>query len=211
MCRILKAKQPACFVAENVKGILSVNKKKAFPIIIEEFRNSGYHVVHMLLNAYDYGVPQRRERVFIVGFKDVRDMDLFRPPQPVQKRAFLSQVLENESSIPDKYYFSERALVGLGKANKTMNKGRVQDVNAPCNTVGSHLAKVSINSTDPVLKINGRYRRFTPLEVARIQSFPDTFHLIKSDTVLYRALGNAIPPVLAWHVADSVIRALRKI
>lgn len=56
-----------------------------------------------------------------------------------------------------------------------MNKGRAQDVTKPCNTVGAHLAKVSLNSTDPVLFTEGRYRRFTPREVARIQSFPENF------------------------------------
>ena len=59
-----------------------------------------------------------------------------------------------------------------------MNKGRAQDIEKPCNTVGAHLAKVSLNSTDPVLFNGSRYRRFTPREVARIQSFPETFELI---------------------------------
>ena len=74
-----------------------------------------------------------------------------------------------------------------------------ENLNSPCNTVGAHLAKVSLNSTDPVLCIEGRYRRFTPREVARIQSFPDSFNLTGSERNQYKALGNAIPPVLAWH------------
>lgn len=57
-----------------------------------------------------------------------------------------------------------------------MNKGRVQDISKPCNTVGARLAKVSLNSTDPVLFENGKYRRFSPREVARIQSFPEEFN-----------------------------------
>ena len=89
-----------------------------------------------------------------------------------------------------------------------MNKGRAQDVNQPCNTVGAHLAKVSLNSTDPVLYENGRYRRFTPREVARIQSFPEDFELSGTDGAQYRALGNAIPPVMFWYVARSVSRAV---
>ena len=68
MCRILREKQPMCFIAENVKGIMSANKKEAFPLIIEEFEKSGYTVTHSLLNAANYGVPQKRERVIIVGF-----------------------------------------------------------------------------------------------------------------------------------------------
>ena len=82
------------------------------------------------------------------------------------------------------------------KKRATMNKGRAQDVEKPCNTVGAHLAKVSLNSTDPVLMVNGRYRRFTPREVARIQSFPENFKLVGSEAAQYRALGNAIPPIM---------------
>ena len=90
------------------------------------------------------------------------------------------------------------------KVKEKMNKGRAQDINKPCNTVGSHLAKVSLNSTDPVLLDNGRFRRFTPREVARIQSFPEEFKLLGSEGAQYRALGNAIAPVMIWHIANAV-------
>ncbi|WP_234031383.1 DNA cytosine methyltransferase [Lentibacillus cibarius] len=64
-------------------------------------------------------------------------------------------------------------------------------------------------STDPVLKINNRYRRFTPREVARIQSFPDTFTLTGAEGTQYKALGNAIPPVLMWYVANELSNVLQ--
>ena len=92
----------------------------------------------------------------------------------------------------------------------TMIKGRAQNIEEPCNTVGAHLAKVSLNSTDPVLMEGGRYRRFTPREVARIQSFPDTFKLIESESAQYIALGNAIPPVMFWYVMRAVKLALEQ-
>ena len=86
-----------------------------------------------------------------------------------------------------------------------MNKGRVQDLEQPCNTISSHLAKVSLNGTDPVLMINGRYRRFSPREAANIQSFPITFRFeTVSDNRKYRAIGNAVPPVLMWHIAQEL-------
>ena len=94
---------------------------------------------------------------------------------------------------------------------QSMNKGRAQDISKPCNTVGAHLAKVSLNSTDPVLFENGKYRRFTPREVARIQSFPENFILVGSDGEQYRALGNAIPPVMLWHVAKMIVEHLQQI
>ena len=210
VCRILRERQPMAFMCENVKGILSANNGKAFPLIIKSFRECGYHVIHLLLNSFHYGVPQRRERVFMIGFKDITHLDAYRPPMPVDKHSCLAQIVFNEEDVPSKYYFSERAVEGMKKAKKEMNKGRVQDLNGPSNTVGAHLAKVSLNSTDPVLCINSRYRRFLPREVARIQSFPDTFVLNGQDNKQYKALGNAIPPVLAWHVMNSILTAIRR-
>lgn len=208
MCKILREKKPTVFIAENVKGILSANQKKAFPLILKEFEDSGYHVVWKLLNSSDFGVPQKRERVFIVGFKYEKHFKNFNFPSIEKKIAILSDVVFPENEIDPKYYFSERAVQGLKNSNKKMNKGRAQDITQPCNTVGAHLAKVSLNSTDPVLCLNNRYRRFTPREVARIQSFPDSFKLVGSESSQYRALGNAIPPVMFWHLIQEVKNAI---
>ena len=205
MCRILREKQPKCFIAENVKGILTANKKSAFPLIIKEFEESGYDVSYSILNSANYGVPQKRERVIIVGFR--KDLGIkFEFPDVIvsDEEAFtpLSKVIENE--VDEKYFFSQRAVDGMMRKRASMNKGRAQDITKPCNTVGAHLAKVSLNSTDPVLLVYERYRRFTPREVARIQSFPENFELVGSEAAQYRALGNAIPPVMFWYVAKTV-------
>lgn len=205
MCRILKDKQPKCFVAENVKGLITANKRSAFPLILVEFQNSGYNVQYQILNSAEYGVPQKRERVIIVGFR--KDLKInFEFPEAIIKveEHYKPLSLVIEKNVDEKYYFSERAVAGMMKNREGMNKGRAQDITKPCNTVGAHLAKVSLNSTDPVLLENGRYRRFTPREVARIQSFPEEFKLVGSEAAQYRALGNAIPPVMFWHVANAV-------
>lgn len=205
MCRILREKQPMCFIAENVKGIISANKKEAFPLIIEEFEKSGYDVTYSILNSVNYGVPQKRERVIIVGFRKDLNIKFEFPDMPIDVEdnyVPLEKVIE--TVVDEKYFFSDRAVQGMMKKRETMNKGRAQDITKPCNTVGSHLAKVSLNSTDPVLFVDGRYRRFTPREVARIQSFPERFSLIGTEAAQYRALGNAIPPVMFWHVAKEV-------
>lgn len=205
MCRILRERQPKCFIAENVKGILTANKKSAFPLILKEFEDSGYDVQFRILNSANYGVPQKRERVIIVGFRKDLNIDFSFPDVEIEdENNFepLKKVIEKK--VDEKYFFSERAVAGMMKKRESMNKGRAQDINKPCNTVGAHLAKVSLNSTDPVLMEGKRYRRFTPREVARIQSFPDDFELVGSEAAQYRALGNAIPPVMFWYVAKSV-------
>lgn len=205
MCRILKEKQPKCFIAENVKGILTANKKSAFPLILKEFEDSGYDVQYRILNSANYGVPQKRERVIIVGFRS--DLNIkFDFPEKIINDESKFEPLEKvvEKSVDEKYFFSQRAVEGMLRRRESMNKGRAQDLSKPCNTVGAHLAKVSLNSTDPVLKEGEKYRRFTPREVARIQSFPENFELVGSEAAQYRALGNAIPPVLFWYVANAV-------
>jgi DNA (cytosine-5)-methyltransferase 1 len=209
MCRILRDKQPICFIAENVKGLLSANEGAAFPLIINEFKNSGYKVTHSVLNAVNYGVPQKRERVIIIGIRNDFNMRFaFNDALESSESDYIALGDFLEKDIQEKYYFSDRAVEGMMKKRATMNKGRAQDIAKPCNTVGSHLAKISLNSTDPVLFENGRYRRFTPREVARIQSFPESFTLSGSDTAQYRALGNAIPPILMWHITRSLIEQL---
>lgn len=211
MCRILRERQPKCFIAENVKGILTANKKSAFPLIMKEFEESGYDVQYRILNSANYGVPQKRERVIIVGFRKDLNVNFSFPDVEIEDEnnfAPLKKVIEKK--VDEKYFFSERAVAGMMKKRESMNKGRAQDINKPCNTVGAHLAKVSLNSTDPVLMEDKRYRRFTPREVARIQSFPDDFELVGSEAAQYRALGNAIPPVMFWYVAKAVSGKLQE-
>lgn len=211
MCRILRERQPKCFIAENVKGILTANKRSAFPLILKEFEESGYEVQYQILNSADYGVPQKRERVIIVGFrKDLNITFSFPEAEIEDETKYIPLKTVIEKRVDEKYFFSERAVAGMMKKRESMNKGRAQDINKPCNTVGAHLAKVSLNSTDPVLMEGERYRRFTPREVARIQSFPDDFELVGSEAAQYRALGNAIPPVMFWYVAKAVRKELKK-
>lgn len=210
ICRILRDRQPKCFIAENVKGIMTANKGNAFPLIINEFEECGYDVKYEILNSATFGVPQKRERVIIVGFRKDLNINFTFPKAIITEESDyipLKKVIDN--NVDEKYFFSEKAVEGMMRKRSIMNKGRAQDIEKPCNTVGAHLAKVSLNSTDPVLMVNGRYRRFTPREVARIQSFPERFNLIGSEAAQYRALGNAIPPVMFWHVVNAVLQNLK--
>jgi DNA (cytosine-5)-methyltransferase 1 len=121
----------------------------------------------------------------------------------------LRQVIDKKANKDEKWFFSQRAVDGMLRVREKMNKGRVQDLNQPCNTISSHLAKVSLNGTDPVLMIDERYRRFTPREAASIQSFPKSFKFdIVSENRQYRAIGNAVPPVLMWHLANALAKNL---
>lgn len=209
MVKVLKARRPRFFIAENVKGLLSANRGKAFPMIIDEFENAGYKVKYKIVNAVEYGVPQKRERIIIVGFRDEEDFNKFHFPPTLKEKITLKSVIEEKADNEEKWFFSQKAVDGMLHVRDKMNKGRVQDLNQPCNTISSHLAKVSLNSTDPVLEINSRYRRLTPHETARIQSFPDDFNFdCVSDIRKYKAIGNAVPPVMMWYISKSLVNCV---
>jgi DNA (cytosine-5)-methyltransferase 1 len=219
MARILAEKQPIAFIAENVKGLMVLKKGEIFRNVLKEFEKQGYELSYRLLNAANFGVPQKRQRVFIVGIKKNLGIK-FEFPEithhengkknqegwvPLRK-VITSLVPDNE-----KYFFSKKAVSGMKNAKQNMKRGLYQDLDQPCLTVTSHLAKVSLNSRDPVLLVNAKkelYRRFTPREAARIQSFPDNFKFVGSEGDAYRQIGNAIPPVLMWHIANALAKQL---
>lgn len=212
MVRIVKEKQPKVFIAENVKGLLTLHKGSIIAKVVRAFEEAGYIVKKQLIRCADYGVPQKRERVIIVGIrKDIQHEYIF--PDAPNKNNWqpLSVAVHNLAIKDKKYYFSEKAVHGMKNAKNNMKRGLAQNLNEPCLTVTSHLAKVSLNSRDPVLLVSPEkelYRRFTPREAARIQSFPDSFQFAGSETDAYRQIGNAIPPVMFWHIAKSILPIL---
>ena len=207
--RFLNTKHPKFFICENVKGLLTLQKGTIIQKITKEFEECGYFVKYKLIKALEFGIPQRRERVIIVGVR--KDINVqFEYPASLnteEECVNLSSVID-ELSIPDKrYYFSERAVAGMKNAKNNMKRGLWQSLDGPCLTITSHLAKTSINSRDPVLLVDERhelYRRFTPREAARIQSFPESFAFPVSEHNSYLQIGNAVPPVLMWHIANAL-------
>lgn len=177
-------------------------------MILNEFSDAGYHVQYFLVNASKFGVPQKRERVIIIGFRELQDLNSFRFNHYIPTSSVLRDVIDEAENSNESLFFSDRAVSGMLAVREKMNKGRAQDLDMPCNTVSAHLSKVSLNSTDPVLMINNRYRRFSCREAARIQSFPDSFVLdCVSNVRQYKAIGNAVPPVMMWHIANSLQRS----
>jgi DNA (cytosine-5)-methyltransferase 1 len=211
MKKIAGEKQPKIIIAENVKGFKTLYGGSIFDKVVSAFEKIGYKVSSSLINASDYGVPQKRERVIIVAVrKDIYDIkgEFVFPQKTTENNKVPLSVAVPKIDIEDeKYYFSERAVQGLKKAKNNMKRGLAQNLNEPCLTVTSHLAKTSLNSRDPVLLVDPKkelYRRFTPREAARIQSFPDSFKFADSEFDAYKQIGNAIPPVMFWHIAKSI-------
>lgn len=212
MVRVVQDKQPLVFIAENVKGLMTLHKGEIFKRVKRAFEDAGYTLSVKLLNAADYGVPQKRERVILVGLRN--DLNLqyeFPEATHIGNWTPLSVAVPQLAIDEKKYYFSQRAVEGMKNAKPNMKRGLWQKLEEPCLTVTSHLAKVSLNSRDPVLLVDPDkelYRRFTPREAARIQSFPDEFQFAGSETDAYRQIGNAVPPVLFWHITKKVAEIL---
>lgn len=219
MANVINIVKPKVFIAENVKGFYQLKKGKYFKQALNIFKTYGYKTFYKILNSSDFGIPQKRERLFIIGFNNSiapKNFDFPFPTHgshPLQKKAILNDVIDTLIPTDEKYYFSKKAVEGAKRAKPNMKRALAQDLNDQCLTITSHLAKVSINSRDPVLLVDKKkekYRRFTPIEAAKIQSFPDRFKFSGSEADAYRQIGQAIPPVLMWHLTKSVIEILNQ-
>ena len=219
VAEILKQKQPKAFFLENVKGLRSHDKGKTLNTILNTLRNDlGYYVPEpKIINAKDFGVPQNRERIFIVGFRKDLGIDSFEYPKSINKEVLLSDILEtNEVSV--KYYLSTTYLNTLRKhkarhASKgngfgyeiLSNEGIANAV--VCGGMGRERNLIiddKLTNFIPVTKISGEVnregvRKMTPREWARLQGFPDEFKIIVSDAQAYKQFGNsvAIPAIQA--------------
>ena len=161
------------------------------------------------MKAVEFGIPQKRERVFIIGIR--KDLDCeFRFPESlnsIENAVPLSAVIEKLEIPERKYYFSERAVQGVKNAKNNMKRGLWQDLNAPCLTITAHLAKTSMNSRDPILLVDAEkelYRRFTPREAARCQSFPEDYLFLGAYLKTYMQIGNAVPCLMAKAIANVI-------
>jgi DNA (cytosine-5)-methyltransferase 1 len=202
MIEVIKRTKPILFVAENVKGLLTMDGGRAIEIVKKDFEAMGYNVVYKLLHSADYGVPQTRERVIIVGTKKGK-LPEYKHPEPTHSK-------ENWVSLKEAISDLENL-----KEGEALNHywSRAKKNNGQGNTV------VSPDKPGPTMRTehhgniewhwNGK-RRLSAREAARIQSFPDDFIFYPSTSQAYKQIGNAVPPVLGWHVAKSVETFLNK-
>lgn len=202
MVETVKRIKPSLFIAENVKGLLTMNQGEAIKIIVKDFESLGYNVSYKLLTAADYGVPQMRERVIIVGTKKNK-LPPFEYPTPVltkDKWVKLKDAigdLENlEEGAVDNHFWSK------AKKNKGQGNGLVSKDKPGPTMRTEHHGNIEWHW-------NGK-RRLSAREAARIQSFPDNFIFYPSTSQAYKQIGNAVPPVMGWHVATAVEKFLNK-
>lgn len=207
--RILEHHRPHGFLLENVKGLLWHDEKRTFSKVIETLEGLGYETVHKVINSVSY-VPQRRERVFIVGFRDGTDFEF---PEPPEGDTSLADILEGE--VDDKYtlndhlwnYHQERKRIQKEKGN-----GFGYRLFSTGDTSGTLPARYYKDGADLLLEQGdgANPRRLTPRECARLMGFPDSFTLNPSEVQAYKQLGNAVVPPVVELIAREMISCLKK-
>ena len=212
LLRVITDKQPAFFLAENVKGLLSLEKGKVFEIILKDFNSLGYRVQYKVLNAAHFGVPQRRERLIIVGVRNDIDYKYEFPKQThispdksdelgllpwVSIGSALKHVPEPEEA-PDlpNHTYSKYKLRFNGYIGN-----RLIDPNLPAPTV---TARGDNKGGVVVLHHPKNHRRMSARELALTQSFPMDFLFCSPQSISYRLIGNAVPPLLGEVIGKSL-------
>jgi len=208
--RILKAKQPKAFLLENVKQLVSHDKGKTFKVILEKLESLGYFVHYKVLNGLDFGVPQKRERIIMVGFKENYPFEF---PRGGAKTKTLADVLEADDKIDKKYFLSDyfrkklqRKLKEQGK--KLAFRPSILHENKGGN-IGIHAYSCALraNGSYNYLTVNGE-RRLTPREMLRLQGFTDTFKIVVSDIQARKQAGNSVVIPKIEAVARAMTQAM---
>lgn len=210
IARILAEKQPQAFMLENVKGLITNNKGDTFKTILNILQNDlNYKIYYTVLDAKDFGLPQHRERLIIVGFKN-HDVD-FHFPQAPKTETKMKDILEPK--VDDKYTLSDKmwnCLLEHKKRHEEAGHGfgyGLLDDNSSYSR--SLLARYYKDGSDILIKQNNKNpRKLTPRECARLQGFPDTFILPCSNTQTYKQLGNSVPVPMIKAIANEIYKVL---
>lgn len=222
--RVIKRTQPIFFVAENVHGLIHARNMKSFKQIIKLFETEGYVVSWKLLKASDYGVPQDRERVFIVGYQQSLNKT-FKFPEPLKTKTTLRDAIGDlaKLKIGETKKVKNHEFVDTGYSPIFMSRNRVRSWDEQSYTILATDRHIPFHPQAPkMVKVRGqelrkfakgyesKYRRLTIRECARIQTFPDDYEFIYTNMRnAYKMIGNAVPVELAYWVAKTIKEDLK--
>lgn len=193
----VKRLKPKAFVAENVGSLLLKTHSQALEKITEDFKSLGYNVTYKLYKAENYGVPQTRQRIFFVGTR--KDLPEFDPPEellsnPITAKEAIDDLADMEENKEFSHIWSRAAISGEQGNRRLVADRPGYTIRAECH------GNIQFHYSLP--------RRISMREAARIQSFPDSFIFPCGIRETERQIGNAVPPVLAWHVAKALLKTL---
>ncbi len=217
VARILKEKRPEAFLLENVKNLRTHDKGRTFKTITDTLEDLNYEVYTMLYKARDFGAPQNRERIYIVGFNrdKVKNYDDFEKPLPTHQdnETKVGDILEDD--VNDKYTISDKLWEGHKRRKKEhQEKGNgfgytlFNKYSPYTNTLSARYYKDG--SEILIEQKNKNPRKITPREAARLQGFPEKFVIPVSDTQAYKQFGNSVCVYAIKAIADNILAVLDK-
>jgi len=206
IARILECKRPYAFVLENVKRLASHNRKRTIGIIMALLKELGYEADFRVLNALDFGLPQKRERVFIVGFQGNFN---FSWPNGETPMTPLSEILEPDARVPEEFWASDYIKRKRHSRHASKWHPSVWHENKSGN-VSSYPFSCALRAkaSHSYLLVNGE-RRLTPREMLRLQGFPEWFRIVCSNAQTRTQAGNALPVPVAKSVIENVLKNVR--
>jgi len=232
---ILRKHQPKAFFLENVKGLAILDKGRTLKTILEHLDDAGYDVVPpQILNAMDYGVPQHRERIYIIGFRkdlgiNVEDFHYPEPTTPGELRPKFRDVME-EQEVSVKYYLSTtyvETLIRHKARHEAAGHGfgyKIIDLDGVANAIVvggmgrecNLLIDTRLTNFTPITHIKGEVnrdgiRKMTPREWARLQGFPDSFRIVVADASAYKQFGNSVAIPAIQATAEQELKMLNLI
>jgi DNA (cytosine-5)-methyltransferase 1 len=212
--RIVDSKKPEVIFLENVKNLGSHDHGKTFKIIKEALKDSGYYVKHAILNASSYsGIPQNRERIYIVGFRKKKFAEAFAFPAPTPSKFELSKFIDFEKKVPEEFYYRENRYMfeELNKhisSNQTVYQWRRHYVrenkSGECPTLTANMGTGGHNV--PLILSDDGIRKLTPRECFNLMGFPKTFKLPSTlaNSHLYKQAGNAVVVPVITRIAENI-------
>ncbi len=219
VARILKEKMPDVFLLENVKNLLNHDNGKTFKVILETLSSLGYFIKYSVLNACEYGnIPQNRERMYIVGFKNKKHFDNFSFPDKIPLTKKLSDILDFNNKVDDKYYYTKdkypKIFTEFNKIvpKKTIYQWRRQYIrenkNFLCPTLTANMGTGGHNV--PLIYTKYGWRKLTPRECFLLQGFPINFKLPidMADSHLYKQAGNSVCVTVIERIAQNIKKAM---
>ncbi len=214
IARIIKEKQPIGFLLENVKNLKSHDGGNTFRIIEQTLADLGYHIKFKVLNSMEYGnVPQNRERIYIVGFKDKSKIEAFEFPKPVPLTKTVKDILEKD--VNEKYYYNGKPLYEKikddineeGQVYQWRRKYVRKNKKGVSPTLTANMGMGGHNV--PIIFDGKGVRKLTPRECFRLQGFPDSYKLPSiSDSALYKQAGNSVSAPVLERIAMQMIKVL---
>lgn len=200
IARIIEAKRPKAFILENVKQLVGHDKGKTLKVIVQSLKDLGYHVQYSVLNALDYGLPQKRERVVIVGH---REPIMFTFPNPEKPYKSLNEILETK--VDKKYFASEFIREKRKEKHQSSYYPSIWHENKSGNICSyPYSCALRSGASHNYLLVNGE-RRLTPREMFRLQGFPDWYKIVVSDAQAKKQAGNAVPVNMIKAVVQKLL------